>query len=161
MKTVGVNYEQIQNHKAIIEFLMGKMGDLHFYNLVTLESALLDAGKIDFEDLHYLSLQYPAEHILRLICLYSQVCPNASFYSKYERELLEVMVNNYPPSHICSLYKLQKIGLLKNSKVKNKWEQISQLLDLVPVEPHSYTKVHVLYSALSVRFIELTLKNKL
>jgi hypothetical protein len=36
MKTVGVSFEQIQNHKAIIDFLMGKMGDLHFYNLATL-----------------------------------------------------------------------------------------------------------------------------
>lgn len=34
-------------------------------------------------------------------------------------------------------------------------------LDLVPDEPHSYTQVHITYSALSVRFIELVLKQKL
>ena len=34
-------------------------------------------------------------------------------------------------------------------------------LQLFPDEPHSYTQVHITYSALSARFIELVLKGKL
>lgn len=71
------------------------------------------------------------------------------------------MVNNYSPVYIHSFYQLQKLGLLKNSKAKNKWEQLTELYNLLPEQPHSYTKVHVLYSALSVRFIELLLTGKL
>jgi len=63
------------------------------------------------------------------------------------------MVNNYPPKHIYSLYLLQKSGFLRNSKIKSKWEQLKLLFDLIPENPHSYTDVHVRYSALSVRFI--------
>jgi hypothetical protein len=71
------------------------------------------------------------------------------------------MTCNYSPAHITSLYLLQKAGFLKNSKLRNKWEQLRLHLDLVPDEPHSYTQVHITYSALSVRFIELVLKQKL
>ncbi len=63
------------------------------------------------------------------------------------------MVANYSPTHITSLYLLQKAGFLKNSKLRNKWEQLRLHLDLVPDEPHCYTQVHITYSALSVRFI--------
>jgi hypothetical protein len=111
--------------------------------------------------MHYLTLEYGVELILRLICLYSQVFLNANFYTRYEREILEVIAGNYSPTHITSLYLLQKAGLLKNSKARNKWEQLKLALDLLPDEPHSYTQVHITYSALSVRFVELVLKQKL
>lgn len=42
------------------------------------------------------------------------------------------MVGNYSNEHIHSFYLLQKGGLLKNSKIKNKWEQIVQTFDLLP-----------------------------
>jgi hypothetical protein len=71
------------------------------------------------------------------------------------------MVGNYSNEHIHSFYQLQKAGLLKNSKVKNKWEQVCQVYDLLPLEPRSYTKVYIKYSALSVRFIELLIKGRL
>lgn len=49
---------------------------------------ILEKGKTNIEDLHYLSLNYPAEHLLRLICLYSQIYPLPSFYSRFEKDLL-------------------------------------------------------------------------
>ena len=55
--------------------------------------------------------------------------------------------------HIYNLYLLQQMGLIRNSKAKNKWQQIVEAFDLMPLEFHSYTKVFVKYSALSVRFI--------
>jgi hypothetical protein len=137
------------------------MNELHYYNLINLETRLLNEGKTDLEELHYLSLEYKAEDILRLISLYSQVFVNANFYTRFEKEILEIMVNNYTPVHIYSLYLLQKAGMLKNSKMRNKWEQLKLQFDLIPEEPHSFTQVHITYSALSVRFIELLLKKKL
>jgi hypothetical protein len=73
------------------------------------------------------------------------------------------VAGNYSPSHITSLYLLQKAGFLKNSKLRNKWEQLKMHFDLFPDpdDSHSYTQVHITYSALSVRFIELVLKQKL
>lgn len=88
LKSVGVDYEQIQNHRDIVKFLIEKMGELHFNNLMQLEGGLLSNGKADLEDYHYLTLQYPPEHMLRLICLYSQLFPNPNFYSRFEKELL-------------------------------------------------------------------------
>lgn len=49
------------------------------------------------------------------------------------------MACNYSPKHITSLYLLQKAGFLKNSKARNKWEQLRLHLDLLPDDPHSYT----------------------
>lgn len=42
------------------------------------------------------------------------------------------MVGNYSNEHIISFYNLQKLGWLKNSKIKNKWEQICQAYSLLP-----------------------------
>jgi hypothetical protein len=150
---IRVLYEQIQNHREIIQEIINRMNELHCYNLIKIEANLLEEGKTDLEEFHYLTLEYPPELILRLICLYSQVYLNANFYTRYEREILEIMTCNYSPAHITSLYLLQKAGFLKNGKLRNKWEQLRLHLDLVPDDPHSYTQVHITYSALSVRFI--------
>lgn len=71
------------------------------------------------------------------------------------------MVCNYSNKHILSLYELQKVGWLRNSKTKSKWEQICQAYSLLPNDYHSYTKVFIKYSALSVRFIEMLIKGQL
>ena len=72
------------------------------------------------------------------------------------------MVHGYQETkHLYNLYQLQKAGLLRNSKTKNKWAEICQAFDLLPSEPHSYTKVFVKYSALSVRFVEMLIKGRL
>lgn len=140
---------------------MEKMSELHFNNLMHIQSGILDSYRTELEDMHYLSLFYPVEHILKMICLYSQVYQNGNFYGRFQKELLELVVGNYGIGHVYSFYLLQRLGMLRNQKGKNRWQQIAQLFELIPIEPHSYTKVHVLYSSLSVRFIELVLKNQL
>lgn len=59
------------------------MNQLHCYNLINMESTLLQEGKADFEQMHYLTLDYEPEILLRLICLYSQLFINANFYSRF------------------------------------------------------------------------------
>lgn len=71
------------------------------------------------------------------------------------------MVGNYSSKFIYPLYQLQTLGILRNSKVKSRWDQLKLQFDLIPDPPHSYTTTHITYSALSARFIELILKNKL
>lgn len=153
MNRVRTQLEQIQNHSSLILEILNRMNELHFYNMISIESKAVAEGRLDLEDLHFLTLEYSPEEILRLICLYSQIFPNPNFYSRFEREILEVIGNNYPPKYICYLHTLQKAGLLRNSKIKNKWEQLVLHYDLLPREPHSYTGVHITYSALSVRIL--------
>jgi hypothetical protein len=123
---------------------------------------LLETCKTNMEELRYLALSYPPEHMLRLLCLYSQLYPMPTFYNRYEKEMLELMVGDYQNSrHIYNFHLLQKAGLMRNSKTKNRWEQIVQAYDLLPTEYHSYTKVFIKYSALSVRYIEMLIKGRL
>ena len=56
---------------------------------------LLEKGIGNFEDFHSLSLHYPSQHLLRLACLFSQVYPHPTFYNKYEKDLLELLVYGY------------------------------------------------------------------
>jgi hypothetical protein len=71
------------------------------------------------------------------------------------------MVGNYSSKYIYPLYQLQTLGVLRNSKIKSRWDQFKLQFDLIPDPPHSYTTTHITYSALSARLIELILKNKL
>ena len=71
------------------------------------------------------------------------------------------MVGNYSSKYIYPLYQLQTLSILRNSKIKSRWDQLKLQFDLIPDIPHSYTSTHITYSALSVRFIELVLKSKL
>lgn len=80
----GVKYEQANNHLSIINTILNAMNQqMDFRNLVNIEMDILDKGKINFEELHYLTLSYPPQHILRLICLLSQTYPLPNYYSRF------------------------------------------------------------------------------
>ena len=52
-------------------------------------------------------------------------------------------------------------NLIKSSRVPLKWKQICERFDLLPDNPHKYTYIHIIYSALLVRFVELFLTDNL
>ncbi len=105
-------------------------------------------------------MDYPADHLLRLICLQSQTYSLPNYYQRHEKDLLEVM-GNYSNQHILSLHQLQQLGWLRNSKMKNKWEEIVQAYSLLPKEESPYSKVYIKYAPLSVRFLEMLIKGQL
>ncbi len=53
---IRVLYEQIQNHREIIQEILNRMNELHCYNLIKIETNLLEEGKTDLEEFHYLTL---------------------------------------------------------------------------------------------------------
>ena len=52
-------------------------------------------------------------------------------------------------------------NLIKSSRIPLKWKQICERFDLLPDNPHKYTYIHIIYSALLVRFVELFLTDNL
>jgi hypothetical protein len=80
----GVKYEQTNNHLSITNYILNVMSEeMHFRNLINIEMEILETGKTDLEQLHYLTLNYPPEHLLKLICLYSQIYPSTNFYTRF------------------------------------------------------------------------------
>lgn len=157
----GVKYEQANNHLSIINSILNAMNQqMHFRNLINIEMDILEQNKVDFDDLHLLTLNYPPEHLLRLICLQSQIYPLPNYYQRYEKDLLELM-GNYSNEHILSFHHLQQLGWLRNSKIKNKWEEISKAYSLFPKQESFYNKVYIKYAPLSVRFLEMLIKGQL
>ena len=55
----------LQHHKSIVSFLLNQMNSCPFINTATLESVALQNCQRS-ENIEYLSLFYPVEHVLKL-----------------------------------------------------------------------------------------------
>jgi hypothetical protein len=52
-------------------------------------------------------------------------------------------------------------GILRSTKYPLKWKEICEKYDLIPDQPRCYTFIHIIYSALLVRFVEMFLMDNL
>lgn len=67
----------------MISDILDRMNELHFYNLINIETKLVNEGKTELEELNYLTLEYSPEALLRIISLYSQVYLHPNFYKRF------------------------------------------------------------------------------
>ncbi len=124
--TLMVEYELIQNHQSLVLHILDCMKSVQFNNSLIMESSILQGDQAEtpfkYEDVEYLSLFYPLEHLLRLVCLHSQTSDASRYYSKNEKQILELMLNIERIDHVPSLYNLVKGEVLRETKFKNNWK---------------------------------------
>jgi hypothetical protein len=165
--TLMVEYLLIQNHQSLVLHILECMKSVQFNNSLIMESSIFQGDQAEtpfkYEDLEYLSLFYPLEHLLRIVCLHSQTSDASRYYSKNEKQILEFMLNIERIDHVPSLYNLVKGEVLRETKFKNNWKEIADKFLLFPEEGAAdpYTDLNIIYSSLSTKCIELILKNKL
>jgi hypothetical protein len=147
-------------HKAIVLFILPHLDESNFMNTASLEAVLIQSCQ-RAEQIEYLSPFYPIEQVLKLEILSSQVSDIGNYFSRFEKKIYQFVLDSYHPQHILTVRGLVEKGILRSAKQPLKWKEICEKYDLIPDNPRSYTFIHIIYSALLVRFVEMFLTDNL